>query len=44
MLGPYALLMPAEEIQKFRDKMQNEVNALDKTLTERDKDTAYEED
>ncbi len=26
MIGPYALIMPDEEIQKFRDKLQAKVN------------------
>ena len=33
-LGPYALLMPREQVQAFRDKMQTQVNKLDKKLTE----------
>ena len=25
-IGPYALIMPAEEVQRIRDKMQNDLN------------------
>lgn len=28
MVGPYALIMPDEEIQKYRNKLQNDVNKL----------------
>ncbi len=28
-LGPYALIMPKNEIQKIHDKMQSDINALD---------------
>lgn len=30
MIGPYALIMPDEEVQKFRDKMQAKVNSFKK--------------
>ena len=33
MIGPYALIMPKEDIQKFRDITQNKIN--DKHSTER---------
>jgi 2,3-bisphosphoglycerate-independent phosphoglycerate mutase len=36
MIGPYALLMPSEEIQKFRDKMQQRVNELDDEMEKAD--------
>ena len=29
MVGPYALIMPEEEILKIRDVMQEKANALD---------------
>jgi predicted DNA-binding transcriptional regulator len=35
MIGPYALITPREEIQKLRDKMQNDVYELDKELKEK---------
>lgn len=28
LFGPYALIMPIEDIHKFRDKFQEKVNAL----------------
>lgn len=28
IIGPYALIMPDEEIQKFRDKLQAKVDSL----------------
>lgn len=35
--GPYALIMPVEQIEKLRDRMQGQVNQLDKGYTEREK-------
>ena len=32
MIGPYALIMPSEEIQRFRDKMQKRAYELDVEL------------
>lgn len=29
MIGPYALIMPVEDVQRFRDMMQARANALD---------------
>lgn len=29
LLGPYALIMPKEEIEKFRDKMQKKVDEVE---------------
>jgi hypothetical protein len=29
MVGPYALIMPDEEVQKFRDKMQSAVHLIE---------------
>jgi hypothetical protein len=29
IVGPYALIMPESEIEKFRDKLQNNINKLD---------------
>lgn len=31
MIGPYALIMPKEEIQAFRDKTQNAVQQVTQT-------------
>ena len=28
MLGPYALIMPKEQVQRLRDKMQGDLNAM----------------
>jgi hypothetical protein len=28
ILGPYALIMPVEDVHKFRDKLQKKVNTL----------------
>jgi len=28
--GPYAFIMPIEQIEKFRDRMQGKINQLDK--------------
>lgn len=44
MIGPYALIMPVEDIQKFRDKMQKDVYRLDETLKKEGKNTQHEED
>ena len=30
MLGPYALIMPEADVEKFRDKFQEHVEILDK--------------
>lgn len=30
MIGPYALLMPDEQVQSIRDRMQQNVNDLEK--------------
>ena len=32
-LGPYAFIMPVEQIEKFRDRLQGHVNQLDKGAT-----------
>ena len=29
MIGPYAMIMPDEMVQKLRDKMQKEVNEME---------------
>jgi len=34
MVGPYALIMPAEDVQKYRDKMQNEIDQREKAKDE----------
>lgn len=31
MLGPYALIMPKEQVQRLRDKMQRDLNAQEPT-------------
>jgi predicted DNA-binding transcriptional regulator len=38
ILGPYALIMPKEQIQKFRDKMQERVNKLEEEMKEEKRD------
>jgi hypothetical protein len=44
MIGPYALLMPANEIQKFRDKMQKDVNDLEEERKRKNGKTPHEKD
>jgi len=39
ILGPYAMIMSKEDIQKFKDRMQVDVYALDKKLQAEDEKT-----
>jgi len=33
-VGPYALIMPKEDVQKLHDKMQNEIDQKEKSKDE----------